>query len=332
MGSTHYISFPGLGIGPFEINTVAFSLFGRNVAWYGVIICVGIILAFLYGEWRAKKNEGISSDDYLDLSIFLIPISVICARLYYVIFNWSEGGYDSFLDVIAIWRGGLAIYGAILGGFATILVFSKIKKIKTLKLLDAIAPGVMIGQIIGRWGNFVNAEAHGGKTDLPWRMGISSAADGEAVCVHPTFMYESLWNLIGFIIVNFVYKKKKFDGQIFYLYIAWYGFGRGFIEMLRTDSLWLGNIRVSSALGFICFFVGTALYIVSAKKARARAAEGAEYENQFGAQGGDGAEITSNDGETAAQTTSGSESISDADNESMDSASVVAEQQNNDEK
>ncbi|MBQ4116851.1 MAG: prolipoprotein diacylglyceryl transferase, partial [Clostridia bacterium] len=167
---TNYISFPGLGIDEFSVKEVAFSLFGRDVAWYGVIITVGIILACMYVMNRAKYYEGIKEDDVLDLALYIIPLSIIGARLYYVLTSLDQ--YDSFMEMIAIWEGGLAIYGAVIGGALTALVFCLIKKINVLKMYDMLVPAVMIGQIVGRWGNFVNAEAHGGVTDVFIRMDI----------------------------------------------------------------------------------------------------------------------------------------------------------------
>ena len=251
------LSFPGLGIGEFTIDSVAFTIFGREIAWYGVIITFGIILSAIYGISRAKI-EGISADDMLDVILVAVIVSVIGARLYYVIFY---GNYHSFYDVIAIWNGGLAIYGAVIGGALALLVMAKIKKLKALKLLDIGASSIILGQAIGRWGNFMNAEAYGYETELPWRMGIHSF--GDPIFVHPTFLYESLWNLLGFFLLWYLYKKKRYDGQIFLLYLAWYGFGRMFIEGLRTDSLWLipDVIRVSQLLGGLCFAVCGALLV-----------------------------------------------------------------------
>ena len=263
--NSHYISFPGLNIDPFKIDPVAFNLFGRDIMWYGVIICFGIILAFIYGIFTTKK-EGVKVDDFYDLVLFAIPSAIICARLYYVIFDPTPN-YNSFLDVIALWRGGIAIYGAIIGGALATLGVAIFKKKPILKFFDIMAPCVMIGQIVGRWGNFVNAEAHGGSTSLPWRMGIAMSEAGEAIYVHPTFLYESLWNLAGFIILHFcVRNKKSFDGQITFFYLAWYGFGRMFIEPLRTDSLKLGAFDVSTLVAALCFVIFTVLYITFLKK------------------------------------------------------------------
>lgn len=261
------IGFPGLGIEQFTVNKVAFTIpimGGIEVHWYGIIITLGIVLAFFYAYYRSKQ-EGIIVDDLLDLAIYAVIIAIVGARLYYVLFdiigNGNGGNYKSFVDYIAIWRGGIAIYGAIIGGALAILGVSKIKKISTLKCYDMIAPGVMIGQILGRWGNFFNGEAYG-----------STPAEGSLLYVmrmevkhdtaHPTFLYESVWNLIGFLIINALYRKKRFDGEVFLWYITWYGFGRMFIEGLRTDSLYAGGIRISQLVGALCFAVGAVLTLV----------------------------------------------------------------------
>lgn len=256
---TNYISFPGLGIDEFSVKEVAFSIFGRDVAWYGVIITVGIILACAYVLNRAKYYEGIKEDDVLDLALYIIPLSIIGSRLYYVLTSLEQ--YDSFMEMIAIWEGGLAIYGAVIGGALTALVFCLIKRINVLKMYDMLVPAVMIGQIVGRWGNFVNAEAHGGVTDIFIRMGIRTENMAEAIYVHPTFLYESLWNLVGFLLINTFYKKKQYHGQIFFMYMAWYGFGRFLIEGLRTDSLYVGPFRISQVIGLVSFVVGLAFLV-----------------------------------------------------------------------
>ena len=284
------ISFPGLGIGEFTINPVAipFGSDGGGIRWYALLIVTGMILAVLYCAYRAK-SEGIVFDTMLDFAIFTIPVGIIGARLYYVFFDWIDimvnhkvNPYQSFLDVIAIWEGGLAIYGGIIFGAITIIVVAKVKKMSghtLLKITDAVAPGVMIAQAIGRWGNFCNGEAYGTPTALPWRMCSDSFAqrlyglglidrdtayqmlDG-TLGVHPTFLYESLWNILGFVLINIFYKKKRFDGQILLMYVSWYGFGRMFIELLRTDSLTNGsNIRISSLLGLLSFIVAGSLLL-----------------------------------------------------------------------
>lgn len=262
--STSTLSFPGLGIGEFTVNSVAFTVFGHPIAWYGVIITFGILLSAIYGISRAKL-EGISADDMLDVILAAVIFSVIGARIYYVIFY---GNYKTLYDVIAVWNGGLAIYGAVIAGALTLCVMAKIKRKSPLVMLDIGAASIPLGQAIGRWGNFMNAEAYGYETTLPWRMGI--AGMGGTIYVHPTFFYESVWNLIGFFLLWYLYKKKKFNGQIFLTYIAWYGFGRMFIEGLRTDSLLLipGVIRISQLIGAVSFAVAAALLIFFSVKHR----------------------------------------------------------------
>jgi phosphatidylglycerol:prolipoprotein diacylglycerol transferase len=258
---SNYISFPGLGIEEFEVRRVAFSLFGRDIMWYGVIITFAIMLGFAYVLWRGKQN-GIKSDDIYDLGIFVVISAVIGARAYYVLTTLDVYTYDSFYDVVAIWDGGIAIYGAIIGGGIAAACVSLYKKLNTWLVLDVISPAVILGQSIGRWGNFTNAEAHGGVTDLPWRMGIRAVGSSYTEYYHPTFLYESVWNIIGFVLLNILFKHKKFNGQIFFMYIAWYGLGRMFIEGLRTDSLYVGPFRISQLVGAACFIVGTVAVIV----------------------------------------------------------------------
>ena len=293
---TTTVSFPGLGIDEFTMNKIAlsFQLFGKDIEirWYGILITLGIILAIVYASWRAKQ-ENISTDDLLDMGIFAIIFGVIGARTYYVltygISNFvvknADGKiklWDTFVSIIGVWNGGIAIYGAIIAGALAIYFVCRHKKINFLKAFDAIILGVMIGQILGRWGNFVNGEAHGGVVNstspLYWlRMGLQNNY-GKMSYVHPTFLYESLWNLVGFVIIHFIYKKKKFDGQIFLMYVTWYGFGRMLIEGLRTDSLMIGVFRISQVVGFLCFVVGTALLIRGFILARRVACENADYE------------------------------------------------------
>lgn len=263
------ISFPNLNIGPLDINRVAFEVFGFKIYWYGIIICTGIILGFLYLYLRIK-SYGMNSDNLVDIALCTVPCAIIGARLYYVV--TSPGEFDSFYEMIAIWNGGIAIYGAIIGGALALFTICKIKKFPILKVFDAASMGVMLGQIIGRWGNFVNAEAFGvtdkyqflGKTfdiantsaNNPFIMSINGNL------VHPTFLYESVWNLVGFVLINLLWNKKKFDGQILLWYLTWYGFGRCIIEGFRGDSLFVGNIRISQALGLVCAVIGIILTVV----------------------------------------------------------------------
>lgn len=256
------IGFPGLGIDAVEIDRVAFTVFGRDVAWYGVIIAFSMVIAVGYIMWRTKEYKGITADDVIDFALFVIIFGVIGARLYYVIFDPTPN-YDSFVDVIAIWKGGLAIYGGIIAGAITAITICLIKKIHIPCFFDMLAPAVMIAQAIGRWGNFVNGEAHGVETDIFIRMEING------VCYHPTFLYESLWNIVGFVLLNLLYRRRKFDGQVVLGYLAWYGLGRGFIEGLRTDSLYIGSLRVSQLVGFLSFALafGSMLVFLFVKKA-----------------------------------------------------------------
>ncbi len=257
------IGFPGLGIKDFELNPIAFEIFGVKIAWYGIIITAGIILAVAYAYMRGKQSKLIF-DDILDIAFGTVIPGIVGARAYYVFFDWLKNpdNYESFYDVINIRGGGLAIYGGIIFGAIGCIVTLKIKKINILKFFDCMAPGVMIAQALGRWGNFFNAEAYGAETTLPWRMRITYATYN--IEVHPTFLYESLWNVIGFTLINLVFwKKRKYDGQILLMYISWYGFGRMLIEGLRQDSLYIGNtgIRVSQLLAFFCFVIGLAVLI-----------------------------------------------------------------------
>ncbi|MCL2517577.1 MAG: prolipoprotein diacylglyceryl transferase [Oscillospiraceae bacterium] len=262
---TNTLSFPGLGIGEFTINPIAFEFGFIKVAWYGIIITLGVILGVAYTLYRSEFEE-IKSDDIYDLTLFVVIFAVIGARVYYVLTNLDS--YKTFMSVISVWNGGIAIYGAIIAGGITTVIVAKIKKINPAKMLDLVAPAVMIGQIIGRWGNFTNAEAFGSETILPWRMGIQNALYyPETIYVHPTFLYESLWNLVGFIGIHFIYKHKKYNGQIFLLYMTWYGFGRMLIEALRTDSLYIGSFKISQLVGFTSFVVGVILLIFFGIKA-----------------------------------------------------------------
>lgn len=237
------ISFPLLGDWSID-PSASFTLFGRTFYWYGVIIAVGFILAMLYCA-RHCRRCGIGPDTLYDFLIWMIPIAIIGARLYYVIFQW--GDYREHpIDALKIWEGGLAIYGGVIAGLLTGVVWCRKKKIPFGVMADVCAPGLLIGQCIGRWGNFVNGEAHGGPTTLPWGMTI----DGQSM-VHPTFLYESLWNLTGFVLLHFYSKKRRFKGEIALLYAAWYGAGRAWIEGLRTDSLYIGSVRVSQLLAII---------------------------------------------------------------------------------
>lgn len=265
--TTSAVSFPGLGL-EFHLNRVAFTLFGINIYWYGLIIAVGFLLAVMFCCRKAPKL-GVAPDDLITMLLFAVPLAIIGARLYYVIFYLDlyrrpDGSLD-FLEMLFIRDGGLAIYGGIIAAVLTVIVFCRVKRIKVSAMLDVGAFGLLIGQAVGRWGNFFNVEAYGADTTLPWRMGIWtwSAELGEVYHeVHPTFLYESLWNLVGLALLLIVCKRwRKFDGQIFLTYVAWYGLGRAWIEGLRTDSLYLfqTGIRVSQLLAAVTAVVALGL-------------------------------------------------------------------------
>ena len=242
------ISFPGLGL-RMDPSRIVINLFGHNIYWYGLIIAVGFLLAVVYAFRRAKQF-GLKEDDILDILLVATPLAIVSARAYYCIFNWSLFAGNP-ISVLYIWNGGLAIYGGVIGAVLAVIVCTRIKHIPARPLLDLMALGFMIGQCIGRWGNFVNREAFGAETDCFLRMGLTDAT-GHTIYVHPTFLYESVWNLIGFVLLHFLSKRRRYDGQIALGYVAWYGLGRGVIEGLRTDSLYLfgTNLRVSQLLGF----------------------------------------------------------------------------------
>ena len=274
------VGFPRLGLGPFSISHTAFSIGFLSVQWYGIIIVLGMALACLYAFWR-MKSVPLVVDDMLDIKLVCIPSGIVGARLYYVLTSLEN--YPAFWDVFKIWEGGLAIYGGIIGGFIGIFAVCRHKKKSLLRVLDCIAPGVMIGQLVGRWGNFVNAEAYGviGPYDfLGHTFDAASLAEHNpfimtvnGMYVHPTFLYESVWNLIGFLLINAFWKHKKYDGQILLLYLTWYGFGRAVIEGFRGDSLYIGSLRISQLLAFICFAAGVILLIAFAVKRPGKQAE-----------------------------------------------------------
>lgn len=245
------ISFPGLGLS-FNPSRVAFSIGSKPIYWYGIIIAAGFLLAVYYAMRRADQF-GLTQDNIIDMLICAVPLAIIGARAYYCLFSWNLYKDDP-IRVLYIWEGGLAIYGGVIGAVIGLFLYTKVKKVKTSALLDIGGLGLLIGQSIGRWGNFMNREAFGAQTDSFLRMGLTDA-NGATIYVHPTFLYESVWNAIGLLILHFYSKRRKFDGQIFLMYLGWYGLGRMFIEGLRTDSLYVGasNLRVSQLLAGICF-------------------------------------------------------------------------------
>lgn len=249
------ISFPGLGIewNPDRALTIGPLTFN----FYGMIIAFGMVLAMIYA-WKRAKQFGIKADDLTDGVLCIAPFAILCARLYYCAFEWGQFASNP-ISVLFIWQGGLAIYGGVIGAIVGIAVFAKVKKLKMAAILDLVALGFLIGQCLGRWGNFFNREAFGSETDWFLRMGLLNTATGQVEYHHPTFLYESVWNFCGFVLLHFLSKKRTYDGQVALGYAAWYGFGRTFIEGLRTDSLWWGPFRVNQVLAAVTCFAAVAL-------------------------------------------------------------------------
>ncbi|HHV95404.1 MAG TPA: prolipoprotein diacylglyceryl transferase [Clostridiaceae bacterium] len=273
------IEFPKLGI-KFTIDNVAFRIFGIEIFWYGIIIAFAFLLAVLLGLKDSKKYN-INQDNLIDVILWFTPASIIGARLYYVIFSWDEFKNNP-IDILNTRKGGLAIYGGVIAALITVFIFAKVKKINALEYLDFGIVYVPLAQAIGRWGNFVNQEAFGKNTDLPWGMTgniiknqLQINADrlskmgiivDPSKPVHPTFLYESLWNIGVFILLFFFRKRKKVDGEVLLLYGILYGLGRAWIEGLRTDSLMVGNLRVSQFLSIIIVIVFSIILYVRRKK------------------------------------------------------------------
>ena len=260
------IAFPWLD---WEINPPAgFTLGPLNINLYGLIIAVGLMAAVVYA-WNRSREFGIKNDDITDGVLWIVPFAILCARLYYCAFTWNEKGYaENPISILHIWNGGLAIYGGVIGAVIGVTVFCLVKKIKLPALLDLVALGFLIGQSVGRWGNFFNREAFGAETDFFLGMGLKLTASGSKASefhyYHPTFLYESVWNALGFVLLHFLSKKRKYDGQIALGYVAWYGLGRAIIEGLRTDSLYWGSFRVSQLLAAItCAVAVIALMVMS---------------------------------------------------------------------
>lgn len=264
----YHVSFPGLGINNLEINRVAFSIGSFNVYWYGVVIATGLLLAVIYAYVNADRY-GVDRNKLFDCVIVGIITAVIGARVYYIAFY--SGDWSTFFDIR---DGGIAIYGAIIGALIGGLTMAKIRKHPFLPLLDVTMVGFLIGQALGRWGNFFNQEAFGYQTNSLFRMiSENTYIDGQNVAVHPCFLYESVWCALGFLFLHIFNRKfQKYHGQVFYLYLVWYGFERMIVEGLRTDSLYLPfsvfgyDIRVSQALSVVLVVTGIILLIVNRKK------------------------------------------------------------------
>lgn len=274
------VQFPGLWGLELKINRVAFEIFGISIYWYGVIIAFGFLLAVLLAMKDSKKF-GLEPDNIIDLVLFATPVAIVAARLFYVIFSW-ESFRDNLLEIFNTRKGGLAIYGGVLGAVVVGYIFARAKKIEPLKLFDFAAPYLVLAQGIGRWGNFVNQEAFGTNTTLPWGMTSESVRSylmrnmeqlrsmgmnvDPNIPVHPTFLYESLWDIGVFLILIWFRKRKKLEGEVFFLYMILYGVGRFWIEGLRTDSLMLGNFRISQLLAAVFATALTVVFILRRKK------------------------------------------------------------------
>ena len=313
------ISFPGL-FGDWEFNPDPIAIhIGHGIYWYGIILACAM-LAGLFLCMKQAKRFGLTEDNVLDLVLWAVPCCILGSRIYYVIFYLdlyrnADGGLD-WGRIIAIWDGGLAIYGTVIAGVIVVLIFTKVKKLRFAAMTDLAAMGLLLGQIIGRWANFINREAFGGLTDLPWRMRLWVSAS-QYIEVHPTFLYESLWNLVGLLLMLFVVTKgRRFDGENTWFYFLWYGLGRAWIEGLRTDSLYLFDwtfmgqpIRVSQALSLVMVVVAAFMlfYNIKIKK---RTADGllvnqlaAAEEARLAAEAAEGAETAESVEEILTNTT-----------------------------
>jgi phosphatidylglycerol:prolipoprotein diacylglycerol transferase len=254
------ISFPGLGLqfNPGRVLDLGFF----QINYYGLIIAIGLALAAIYGLRRCNQF-GFKQDDVVDGALMIIPIAIICTRLYYCAFQW-EHYKDNPISILYIWEGGLAIYGGVIGAVIGIIAYCAYKKLSILAAFDMVGICFLIGQAIGRWGNFFNREAFGSATDGFLRMGLFNTYTQSWEYHHPTFLYESLWNATGFVLLHFLSKKRQYDGQVGLLYAAWYGLGRAFIEGLRTDSLYWGPFRVSQMLALVSFVIAAGILIFQA--------------------------------------------------------------------
>lgn len=257
------ITFPMLGNLTWN-PPASFTLFGKTIYLYGVIIALAFLVGMTWSIHRSKQF-GFREDDLYDVFLWVLPAAILGARVYYVLFRLDY--YREYPgEIFAIWEGGLAVYGGVIAGAAAVILACKRKKLSPLAMLDLLAPACMLGQAIGRWGNFFNREAFGRETTIFCRMGLL-APNGEIVTVHPTFLYESLWNLAGFFFLDAIIRKRKrqYDGQCLWLYFLWYGLGRSWIEGLRTDSLMIGNtgIRVSQVLSVALAAIGAGMLLYS---------------------------------------------------------------------
>lgn len=276
------VSFPKLNI-ELPIYSTAFTIFGFEIKWYGILIMMGLLLAVVYC-FKRMKNFGIDDDRATNVVFAGFIGAIICARLYYVIMEW-DSFKDDLVSIIMVREGGLAIYGGIIGAVVVGFIAARINKLRFMPLMDLVGMGFLIGQAFGRWGNFFNHECYGSNTTLSWgmtspRIQAELAAEASQILeltgvtvdptqpVHPCFLYESLWCIIGFVLLHIYSKHRKFDGELFLLYIGWYGLGRMIIEGLRTDSLMIGHLRVSQLVAGLCVIISIAAIIYMRNKIR----------------------------------------------------------------
>lgn len=283
-----------------NLNPIAFTIpigAGWDVYWYGVVIALGFVLALLFG-FKSAKRFGVDPDRMLDVILVTTPVAILCARAYYLIFDGEKlENIGDFFGFGTSGFSGLAIYGSVIGALGCGAVMCYIKKINIFDMFDLAVLGFLIGQGVGRWGNFFNQEAYGGFTGSTW-WGMTSNRTafemGSQDLVHPCFLYESIWCIAGFFIINSLSKKRRFSGQITLMYCVWYGFGRAIIELLRTDSLMIGNIRVSFLLSLIICLASASFLLVNYRK-ECRVLKEAEYNSMFDQQMQEGEELIENE-------------------------------------
>lgn len=279
----HTVSFPKLGL-EFHINPIAFSIGNVHIAWYGILIAVGILLA-MFMAFKNCKRFGVNADKLVDVVLGGLIGGVVGARVYYVILSWDQYK-DNLSSIWHTWEGGMAIYGGIIGAFLVGGIVARVHKMHVLPVLDIAALGFLIGQGLGRWGNFINGEAFGCNTNLPWGMTgdriVAYLSDSKNIMaltelgitvdasapVHPCFLYESLWCILGFVVLFIYSRHRRFDGEIFLMYLGWYSFERMFVEGLRTDSLMIGKIRVSQLLAGLLFAACLLTWLIIRSKIR----------------------------------------------------------------
>ena len=281
------VAFPGLGGGPIVLDRSLGNLGNLPLTLPGIITAVAVIAALIYAYFTVTKS-GVSLSNFSNIAIFGLVGGIIGGRLYYLLAAFDRYKGKPFIDIFKFWDGGMAIYGAIIGGALATLIVCKIKKIGTMKMYDAAMPALLLGQVIGRLADFFGGTSYGlpvekGSLLYSLRMAIYPNIIGDSFeYVHPIFLYESVWNLIGLVIISVAFfKKKNFDGQIFFMYLAWYGFGRIFTEILRADSLYIGSVRISLLLGCLSFFAGVALLIYGVIEGKKRRLAGEEYESAY---------------------------------------------------